>query len=52
MKAVTEEMLRQVLEQCKMDGKSLEYAIQMMQDVVGVDHACVMNFIRKESEIF
>lgn len=50
MKAETKKTLFSIWQLCDNEDKSTEYMIQYMQDMVGVDLDCVLNFIQKQSK--
>jgi glutathionylspermidine synthase len=45
MKLETRQNLQAVYIQCMEEDRSIEYTIQLMQDMVKVNHECVMNFL-------
>lgn len=45
MKYITKLKLAAIHNLCDYEDKSTEYMIQFMQDTVGVDHDCVMNYL-------
>jgi hypothetical protein len=47
MKKITKEKLRQAAEICDEEDRSIEYMIEFMKGVVGVDHDCVMKYLTK-----
>lgn len=48
MDSQTETRLMEAMEYCEKEDKSTEFMIQYMMDYAGVDHDCVMGFLKKE----
>lgn len=45
MKDSTKQKLKEAMEWCDANDKSTEFMIEYMQDIAGVSHECVMNYL-------